>query len=216
MTATIIAAFAVAYFFAGIPVGLFVGRLHGIDDIRKHGSGNIGATNIMRVVGTKAGIAVWVIDCLKGVIPVLIARHLFGLEAWGVGLAGVGAVLGHCFSPYMGLTGGRGVSTGLGVMIGLFWATGVCALLVFILVVAKSKYISLGSIVGATSAVLWMLVFGHFVSPYTLAYTLAAAVCAGIIVYRHIPNIQRLRAGTENKLGQRKPAEQESVDGAEV
>ena len=80
-----------AYFFAGIPVGLLVGRMYGIADIRLHGSGNIGATNILRVIGWKAGLAVWVIDLLKGLIPVLVARHLLGLEGWGVGLAGLAA-----------------------------------------------------------------------------------------------------------------------------
>ena len=214
MTTSILGALLFAYFLAGIPIGLLVGRLRGIPDIRELGSGNIGATNVLRVLGTKAGVFVWVTDCLKGAVPVLAARYLFGLEGWAVGAAGVAATAGHCFSPYLRLTGGRGVSTGLGVVTGLFWPAGICALTLFAVVVAKTRYVSLGSITAASSTVVWIILWGHFIDPYTFAYAVMAAACAAIIVARHAPNIQRLCTGTERKLGQKVTAEHSQGEGA--
>jgi len=149
-----------AYLIGGLPVGLYIARLQGIDDIRKHGSGNIGATNVLRVIGAKAGIAVWIIDCLKGVIPVLLARHAFGLEGWALGVVSVVPVIGHCFSIYLRFTGGRGVSTALGSMLALYWPAGLASFLLFVLIVAKTRYISLGSMLGSCSAPLFMWLFG--------------------------------------------------------
>ena len=202
-----------AYFFAGIPVGLLVGRMYGIADIRQHGSGNIGATNILRVIGWKAGLAVWVIDLLKGLIPVLVARHLLGLEGWGVGLAGLAATTGHCFSPFLGFTGGRGVSTSLGVVLGFFWPVGLLAFLVFVAVVKFTRYVSLGSMIGASSSALWVLVFSSMVAPYTLSYAVMAALCALVILYRHGPNIRRLLNGTEPKIGRKSQPEASAANG---
>jgi len=199
---TIVAA-VVGYAFAGIPVGLFIGRMKGIPDIREHGSGNIGATNVLRVLGVKAGLTVWIIDCLKGIIPILLARHVFGVEGWGVGVAGLAATFGHCYSPYLGFSGGRGVSTSLGVVSAMFWPTGVCSLLVFVVLVALTRYVSVGSMLASASAWVWMLVYGQFISPYTAAYATMAACCGLVIIIRHGPNIKRLLSGTERKLGEK-------------
>lgn len=199
----IIVALVFGYFFAGIPVGLLIGRMYGIPDIRQHGSGNIGATNILRVIGWKAGLAVWVIDLLKGLIPVLLARHFLGLEGWGVGAAGLAAAMGHCFSPFLGFTGGRGVSTSLGVVLGFFWPIGLLAFVVFLLVVKYTRYVSLGSMLGAASSPVWVLVFSPMVAPYTLSYAVMAALCAAVIIYRHGPNIRRLMNGTERRIGEK-------------
>lgn len=203
MTGDVIGAVVVAYLIGGVPIGIFVGRARGIPDIRKYGSGNIGASNVLRVLGVKAGLFVWAMDCLKGVIPVLLARHLLGVEGWWLGGAGLATAAGHCYSPYLRFSGGRGVSTALGVVLGLFWPVGVCSLLVFILIVARTRYISLGSMLGACSASLWVLVWGSFIAPYTVAYAVMAAGTAAIVVIRHAPNIQRLLAGTERKIGER-------------
>lgn len=194
----------VGYLVGGIPVGLYVARARGIPDIRKLGSGNIGATNVLRVLGTKAGLAVWVIDCLKGAGPILLARLALGVEGWWLGGVGVAAALGHCYSPYLRFSGGRGVSTGLGMLMGLFWPVGLMGLAVFVLVVARTRYISVGSMTAAASSPLWVLVWGPYLGPYTAAYAVAAAVGALVIIMRHRPNIQRLRAGTEHKIGSHK------------
>lgn len=199
-----ILAVLVGYLIGGIPVGLYVARAKGIPDIRKLGSGNIGATNVLRVLGTKAGLAVWVIDCLKGAGPILLARHALGVEGWWLGGVGVAAVLGHCHSPYLRFTGGRGVSTGLGMLMGLFWPVGLCGLAVFVLLVARTRYISVGSMIASASSPLWMLGWGPYLGPYTAPYSAAAALAALVIIVRHIPNIRRLRAGTEHKIGSHK------------
>ncbi|MHB8996183.1 MAG: glycerol-3-phosphate 1-O-acyltransferase PlsY [Armatimonadota bacterium] len=187
-----------SYLFGGVPVGLLVGRAKGIDDIRKYGSGNIGASNVLRVIGTKAGLFVWFADALKGFIPVAIAQWALGLPAPVVGVVAVAAMVGHCFSPYLRLTGGRGVSTSLGVIIGLNWAVGLICFAVWMIVVAVTRYISLGSMVGCALAAPLMLLFGD-----TLPEVIAAAVIALIVIIRHAPNIGRLLSGTERKIGQR-------------
>lgn len=188
--------------FAGIPIGLLVGRAKGIDDIRKYGSGNIGASNVLRIIGTKAGIFVWVMDALKGLIPVLVARHALGLTGWSVAAVAIAAILGHCFSPYLRLTGGRGVSTSLGVLLGLHWAVGAICFATWILIVALTRYISLGSMLGNSISAPLMALFG-----LGWPSIVAAGATALIVILRHIPNIQRLLAGTERKIGQREQVE---------
>jgi glycerol-3-phosphate acyltransferase PlsY len=187
-----------AYLLGGIPIGLLVGRAKGIDDIRKYGSGNIGATNVLRVIGVKAGLTVWALDCVKGALPVLIARHALGLEGWWLGLVALAAVLGHCFSPYLRFTGGKGVATGLGTMLSLYWLSGVCGLALFILIVWRSRYISLGSVVAALSVPVFMALYGM-----PAGYIVGSALTALLIVFQHRGNIQRLRAGTERKFGEK-------------
>lgn len=208
MPGTAFAALALAYLLAGIPIGLLVGRSRGIDDIRKYGSGNIGATNVLRVLGVKAGLAVWVADCLKGVVPVLLGRHVFALEGWWLGAVALAAIVGHCYSPYLKLSGGKGVATGLGAMIGLYWLSGVCAFVLFVLIVARTRYISLGSVLAAASIPVWMLVFGM-----PRSYVVFAVVAATLIIFKHRENLKRLRAGTERKFGHREPATGNPADG---
>lgn len=209
MTTELVWSALLAYLIGGLPVGLYIARLKGIEDIRKHGSGNIGATNVLRVIGAKAGVAVWIIDCLKGVIPVLVARHVFGLEGWALGVVSVVPVIGHCFSIYLKFTGGRGVSTALGSMLALYWPAGLASFLLFVLIVAKTRYISLGSMLGSCSTPLLMWLFG--MHP---AYAVGTGLIAAVVVLRHIPNIQRLRTGTERKLGQKEQGAAPEAGGA--
>lgn len=185
------------YFAGGIPIGLLVGRVRGVD-IREYGSGNIGASNVLRTLGGKAGAAVWVADALKGFAPVMVARCVpLSPEAWvaGVGLA---AVLGHCFSPYLRLSGGRGVSTTLGVFLALDWRVGLSAFALWIATVAITRYISVGSMLAAASAVLFFAVYD---SPS--GYLVVGVGIAVLIVIRHSANIRRLIRGTEAKIGKK-------------
>jgi acyl phosphate:glycerol-3-phosphate acyltransferase len=187
-----------AYLVGGIPIGLLVARARGVKDIRQHGSGNIGASNVQRVLGTKLGLLVWVADLLKGLAPVLLARYAVGLEGWGLVVVGLATALGHCFSPFLRFAGGRAVSTSLGAILGLYWLSGVAALALFVLVVARTRYISLGSIVGGLAAapLMWLM---HM----PMSYVVGALGLGLLIALRHIPNIQRLLAGTERKIGQK-------------
>ena len=191
-----------------VPVGFLVGRSKGVADIRTLGSGNIGVSNVLRVIGARAAAIVWVADCMKGLVPVLVGRHCFGLEGWPLALVAIAAVTGHCYSPYLRFSGGRGVSTDFGAMLGLYWPAGLCGGLLFAALVAKTRYVSLGSIIAVASAPLWALLWMlpvHGIAPVAWPYAGAAAITAAIIIYQHRPNIERLRAGTERKIGQKEP-----------
>lgn len=179
-------------------MGLLVGRAKGIDDIRKHGSGNIGASNVLRLIGVKAGLFVWLADALKGFVPIALAHWALHLDPIWIGVAAVAAMLGHCFSPYLRFTGGRGVSTSLGVLLGLDWRAGLVCFAVWIIIVAITRYISLGSMIACALAapVLWLFTR----EPYFAA---TGAAIALIVIGRHYPNIQRLLNDTERKIGQK-------------
>ena len=187
-----------SYLFGGIPIGLLVGRARGIDDIRKYGSGNIGASNVLRVIGVKAGVLVWIADALKGLAPVLVARYALHLPEIWVAAVALAALLGHCFSVYLRLTGGRGVSTSLGIALGLDWRVGLICFACWIIIVAVTRFISLGSIIGVSLAPPLLHLFG---APQ--AYMLATLAVGLVVLVRHAPNIRRLLNGTERKIGQR-------------
>ena len=182
-----------AYLLGSIPTGLLLGKLYGID-VRNEGSGNIGATNLYRTVGRKVGIITLVGDCLKGMLPVLLAWKLGLLEpmqAW-VGLA---AFCGHVFSVFLLFKGGKGVATALGVFLALAPLAVLGALAVFILLVAVWRYISLGSIMAA--AVMPLIIFFRPHSPQLL---IATVLIAAVVIIKHHSNISRLMAGTESKF----------------
>lgn len=193
-----LAATLVSYLFGAVPIGLLVGRAHGIDDIRKYGSGNIGASNVLRLLGAKLGLTVWLLDALKGYVPVALAMHALNVEGWWLAAVAVAAIAGHCFSPYLRFTGGKGVSTSLGVIIGLDWRAGLICFGIWIVIVALTRYISLGSMIGSGMAapVLWLL---RQEAPVILAGGLIGA----LVIERHRSNIQRLLTGTERRIGQR-------------
>lgn len=187
-----------SYLLAGIPVGLLVGRAYGIDDIRQHGSGNIGASNVLRVIGVKVGLAVWLMDVLKGYLPLALARYGLGLAGWWLAGVGLAAIVGHCFSVYLRLTGGKGVATSLGVIVGLHWLTGLICFGIWLVVVAATRYISLGSMLGSGLSGLVMWLCGQE-RPEIIACLLLGA----LVVQRHQSNIGRLLKGTERKIGQK-------------
>lgn len=182
-----------AYLLGSIPTGLLLGKLYGID-VRKEGSGNIGATNLYRTVGRKVGIITLIGDCLKGLLPVLLAWKLGLLEpmqAW-VGLA---AFCGHVFSVFLLFKGGKGVATALGVYLALAPLAVLGALAVFILLVAIWRYISLGSIVAAAAMPLII-----FFRPHSNELLVATALISAIVIIKHHTNISRLLAGTESRF----------------
>lgn len=188
----------ISYLFGAVPIGLLVGRAHGIDDIRKYGSGNIGASNVLRLLGTRLGLTVWLLDALKGYLPVALAVHVLHVEGWWLAAVAVAAIAGHCFSPYLRFTGGKGVSTSLGVIIGLDWRAGLICFGAWIVIVVLTRYISLGSMIGSGMAapVLWLL-------RQDAPAILAGGLIGALVIERHRANIQRLLSGTERRIGQR-------------
>ncbi|HWY42419.1 MAG TPA: glycerol-3-phosphate 1-O-acyltransferase PlsY [Candidatus Sulfotelmatobacter sp.] len=198
-----------AYFCGSIPFGLLLGKLFGAKDVRKTGSGNIGATNVARSAGLSAGILTLLLDASKGAIPVWLARHYFPEQAAFQILAGLGALAGHCFPAWLKFRGGKGVATAAGAFLVLCPPAAVGALLIFVLVVGFWRYVSLASISAAAAMPLlvYFLWAPHFAPPISVtAGSLAAAL---LIIYKHDANMQRLVEGTEPKfsLGKEKDAE---------
>ncbi len=184
-----------SYLIGAIPTGLLLTRLFGGEDIRKVGSGNIGATNVYRVAGRKLGLITLLGDCLKGVIPLVIAQQLFHISGPSLALIAIAAFIGHCFPVYLGFKGGKGVATALGIFLVLSPLSILGALLVFITVLWKWRYISLASI--SAAAIIPFLVLAISQSLSLFGATLLIAL---LVIWRHSSNIERLRAGTENKF----------------
>ncbi|MFQ5499491.1 MAG: glycerol-3-phosphate 1-O-acyltransferase PlsY [Candidatus Zixiibacteriota bacterium] len=198
----------IAYLLGGIPFGLIVARQYGVADIRAHGSGNIGATNVWRVAGAKAAGWVFLGDIAKGAIAVMLSRLYLSIQPQPLVAADIvfvlcacAAVLGHVFPIYTRFRGGKGVNTGLGVMLALLPVQTLLAVLVFGIVLAWTKYVSLGSIVGvvALSVVLSVERFwlGHGVA---IIFVYLSWLLTVAIVFTHRQNISRLLSGTENRF----------------
>lgn len=185
-------AFVVAFAVGAIPFGVIVSRAFYGTDIRRSGSGNIGAANALRTLGKRGAVTVLVLDALKGFAPALAAGLLGGtLPATA---AALGAVIGHCWSPFLGFKGGKGVATFLGAAIALWWPSGIAFGIVWIAAVLAFGYASVGSVLAslAMAPVLW---FG--LGPVGCV---SGLLCALVIVIRHSENLSRLRAGTENRF----------------
>jgi len=182
-----------AYLLGSTPCGVLIARANNID-IQAHGSGNIGATNVARTLGKKQGILTLIGDCAKGGIAVLAAERLLD-NPTEIAIAGICAVTGHLFSIFLKFKGGKGVATGLGVFSVLMPLAALASMAVFALAVTVSRYVSLGSILGALSLPLFGLLF-EMPSPYIYA-SLAVGLA---IAMKHHENIRRLWDGTEAKL----------------
>jgi len=174
-------------------------------DIRETGSGGTGATNVSRRAGKFAGVATLALDALKGAAAVLVARWLTGEAGtpWIVAAAAVLAVIGHCFPVWLKFKAGKGVATGLGVFLAIApWAV-LAALAVFIVVVWRTRYVSLGSIIAAAFMPLWVLLMHIGIEPIIDFAPVMTALCAAsaVIIFKHSENIKRLMAGEENKFG---------------
>lgn len=194
----------VAYLLGSIPFGLLVARLFGGRDVREHGSGNIGATNVSRVAGPLAGILTLVLDAAKGVAAVGLARYFTGHSALWMMLAGLAALIGHCFPLWLGLRGGKGVATALGVFVMLCPLAALAAFVLFLLVFAFWRYVSLASITAA--AAMPLLIYFLWAPPHAppLVIAFGTLLAAALVVYKHKTNLQRLMNGTEAKFLSRK------------
>jgi glycerol-3-phosphate acyltransferase PlsY len=201
-----IALVVLGYLLGAIPFGLIIGRMAGGVDLRRFGSGRTGATNALRTIGAKGAALVFVLDFAKGLVAVLLVRWLWGGDAsvteWIAAAAGFAAIVGHIWSVFIRFTGGRGVATSTGALIGMApWSLIVLAPLV-IIIIWRSRYVSLGSVSGALAApiVVALLYLVGVASAAAIAYALAAGL---LVTFAHSDNIGRLRAGTERKLGQK-------------
>jgi glycerol-3-phosphate acyltransferase PlsY len=191
------------YLLGAIPVGVLYGRLVKRVDIRQHGSGNPGASNILRLFGLPSFIIVFTLDVLKGFGAVHLCRQAFGDNAYYLNLlGGLLSIVGHTYSVFLRFAGGRGVATGLGLAFAVAPLAGLLGWAAWGVVLALTRYISLASIVGATTAaaLTFLLTYPEPCPPLYRYFISAAAL---LIVARHRPNIQRLLAGTEYKLGQK-------------
>lgn len=187
-----VASVVVAFAIGSIPFGVLVSRAFYGTDLRNEGSGNIGAANALRTLGKRGAAAVLVLDALKGFAPTLAAALVAGpLAAVAAGLA---AVAGHCWSPFLGLRGGKGVATLFGTLFALWWPAGCAFAVVWIAAVATSGYASVASML-ATLAMVPVLWYG--IGTPGLIYGLVATA---FVVVRHRENLERLRRGTENRL----------------
>lgn len=191
---TLIAVMALAYLLGSIPFGVVITRAMGLGDLRRIGSGNIGATNVLRTGNKPAALATLVLDGAKGAVAVLIAKAMTG-QADAAQLAALASFLGHLYPVWLGFRGGKGVATFLGTLLALCWPVGLAACATWALVAAVFRISSLAALIAAASAAAWALVFGQ---GQMLALVLSLA---GLIVLRHRANIARLRQGTEPRIG---------------
>lgn len=187
--------YALAFLIGSVPTAFWYAKYVHRLDIRQHGSGNIGATNSLRVLGKKAGIIVLLIDLLKGLIPVLVARKL-GFTPENILLTGVFAVLGHLFSPFVGFKGGKGIATAFGVILGFSPLGALICIAVFGVVLYFSRYVSLGSVCGVLA--FWVYIF--FQPDRSMQTLIIASVLAFLLIISHRKNLGRLWKGTENKI----------------
>jgi glycerol-3-phosphate acyltransferase PlsY len=189
-----------AYFLGSIPFGLLLAKLFGGGDVRKTGSGNIGAANVARVAGPLAGILTLVLDTAKGAAAVLLAARFTHESAVWMMLAALAALVGHCFSVWLKFKGGKGVATALGVFLALCPPAALAALLLFALVTACWRYVSLGSISAAAAMPLLMyfLWAPHRAPPLIISVGSLAATL--LVIYQHRANIGRLVRGEEPKF----------------
>jgi len=183
-----------AFLIGSIPFGYLIGRAFYHTDIRATGSGNIGAMNAMRSLGKRGAIAVLILDALKGFAPVALMQHFVPGDL-AVALAAALAVIGHCYSPWLGFKGGKGVATSVGALFGIGWPLGLIAIAGWLVGAALTRYSSVGSMLAAVVAIPALWFFTH--SPVLTLYGL---VIAALIVYAHRENIARLRSGTENRI----------------
>ena len=184
---------ALGYLLGSIPFGLIVTRLAGLGDVRKIGSGNIGATNVLRTGKKWAAALTLLLDCAKGAAAVLIAHTYYGIEG-GV-IAGIAVILGHVFPVWLRFKGGKGAATFVGVMLAAYWPAGVLVVLTWLAVAYFSRISSLSALVAAALAPAYTIAFGR------LSEALLALLLAVVIFFTHHDNLHRLWRGEEPRIG---------------
>lgn len=184
-----------AYLFGSIPFGVLMARLFGLGDLRQVGSGNIGATNVLRTGNRAAAFLTLVLDAGKGALAIFVARAIAGEGA--AGIAGLFAVLGHIFPIYLGFKGGKGVATFLGTLLALSFPAGLAACAAWLITAILGRISSLAALVAVGLSPLFTLYFYHMHGAITVL------VLALVVIWRHKDNIARLRAGTEPRIGKK-------------
>ena len=195
VAAWLLLAFVLGYLLGSIPFGLILTRLAGTQDLRSIGSGNIGATNVLRTGRKGLAAATLLLDALKGTVAVIIAGYLAGADA--AMLAGLGAFLGHLFPVWLKFKGGKGVAVYIGILIGLFWPAAVLFCAIWLITAVISRYSSLSALVASFITPIFLWWFGH------PALAALFALLTVLLFYMHRANISRLMAGTEGKIGQK-------------
>lgn len=190
-----IISFVIAYLLGSINTSILVSKISLGTDIRNHGSGNAGATNALRTLGKKAAIIVVIGDLLKGIIAVLIARYIS--SDTGSLIGGLGAILGHNFPIYFQFKGGKGIITSIAVLFMINWKMALVILIISIVIIALTRYVSLGSIIGSCLYPISVYLFDK----RGIEYIIFAVIIALLAVIRHKDNIKRLVKGNESKLG---------------
>lgn len=185
--------FAIGYLLGSIPFGLILTRLAGLGDVRNIGSGNIGATNVLRTGNKGLAALTLALDLLKGTAAVIIAGSFAG--TYGAIVAGLGAFLGHLFPVWLGFRGGKGVATYIGVALGLFWPAALVFCLVWLLVAVVTRYSSLSALTASAATVIALAMMGQ--APLAILFGLMTA----LLYLRHKENICRLRRGEESRIG---------------
>lgn len=185
-----------AYLLGSVPFGIVITRAFGLGDLRKIGSGNIGATNVLRTGNKPAAAATLLLDAAKGGIAVLLARAFAGEDA--AQLAALASFLGHLFPVWLGFRGGKGVATFLGTLLALAWPVGLATCATWLLVAAVGRISSVAALLAAASSSLWLVMLGE-------GRMLFLGVILTVLIYiRHAENLRRLKAGTEPKIGAKK------------
>ena len=187
------------YLIGSINPAILISKLFFKTDIREHGSGNAGATNVLRTLGKGAAICVTLIDILKGIIAIGIVSLIFGSESAYIYLTGLGAILGHNFPLYFAFKGGKGILTSFGILLVLDWRVALVAFIVGIALIAVTRYVSLGSVMAAASVIIAAFIF----APDTLE-TCVLCIMGALAIFMHRSNIGRLLKGNERKLGEKK------------
>jgi glycerol-3-phosphate acyltransferase PlsY len=188
-------AFVIGYLFGSIPFGLILTKLAGTQDLRSIGSGNIGATNVLRTGNKGLAAATLIGDMLKGTAAVVVAGMLWGPNA--AMIAGLGAFLGHLYPVWLQFKGGKGIATYIGVLLGLFWPAAAVFGAIWLAVAFSTRYSSLSALVACFATPIFLWFFGH------LALASLFAVLTLLSFWTHRENIKRLQAGTEGKIGQK-------------
>jgi glycerol-3-phosphate acyltransferase PlsY len=192
-TGTLALVAVLAYLLGSIPFGILITRLMGLGDLRQIGSGNIGATNVLRTGNKGAAAATLILDGAKGAVAVLIARAWAGGDA--AQLAGLAAFLGHLFPVWLGFKGGKGVATFLGTLLALAWPVGLAACATWLVAAFATRISSMGALTACVLSGLWAILLGH------REMVALVLILAALVIVRHAANIRRILAGTEPRIG---------------